>query len=70
MGAGTRILHDLKQNVLQYCKIKVYYYKNVKDSGNECKKEIPDQVGNDKLQRRGKQFERSRRNKKAESGNP
>ena len=28
--AGTRILHDLKQNVLQYCKINVYYYIIVK----------------------------------------
>lgn len=26
MGSGTRILQVLKQNVLQYCKIKVYYY--------------------------------------------
>ena len=30
MGAGSRFLQVLKQNVLQYCKNKVYYYKNVK----------------------------------------
>ena len=32
MGSGTRILQVLKQNVLQYCKNKVYYYKNVKQT--------------------------------------
>ena len=30
MGSGTRILQVLKQNVLQKCKIKVYYYIIVK----------------------------------------
>ena len=26
MGVGTQILQVLEQNVLQYCKNKVYYY--------------------------------------------
>ena len=30
MGPGTQILQVLKQNVLQYCKNKVYYYNIVK----------------------------------------
>ena len=30
MRSGTRILQVLKQNILQYCKINVYYYIIVK----------------------------------------
>ena len=38
MGSGTRILQVLKQNILQYCKIMVYYYKNVKRLGSSTRK--------------------------------
>ena len=38
MGSGTRILQVLKQNILQYCKNKVYYYIIVKDLNGKRRK--------------------------------